>query len=161
MMNEMGTLERKAKRSGRAGRLAAELMFMSLGLAVLSAASGDTTEDWKAPARKARVKNPVSVTKDSLKAGQDMFLVACAPCHGESGRGDGTAAVSLEREPGDLTKGSRMWTQTDGTLFWKISTGRSPMPAFDTAYSDEQRWHIVNYIRSLAPKPKTKTIVAK
>jgi len=45
-----------------------------------------------------------------------------------------------------------MWQQTDGAIFWKISEGNSPMPAFQEAFSDAQRWDIVNYVRTLAPK---------
>lgn len=157
----MRTFGRKTKMGARRRGIVMGLVLTSLGLAVLDAASGATVEDWQAPARKARVKNPVPVTAESLNAGRDLFVVGCAPCHGESGRGDGVAAASLERKPGDLTNGPRMWPQTDGTIFWKIRTGRSPMPAFETAYSEEQCWQIVNYVRSLAPKAKTRSIVAR
>jgi mono/diheme cytochrome c family protein len=40
---------------------------------------------------------------------------------------------------------------TDGELFWKMTTGRSPMPPW-SQLSDTQRWQLVNYIRSLAKK---------
>ena len=30
--------------------------------------------------------------------------------------------------------------------------GRRPMPRFQKTLSDEQRWHLVNYIRSLKPR---------
>lgn len=124
----------------------------ALGLTWLSASAQDLLEDWKAPARKARIKNPVPVTAATLAAGRELFMTACAPCHGESGRGDGPAAASLERKPGNLTDSARMRAQSDGELFWKISTGRSPMPAFEDAYTEEQRWQIVHYIRTLASK---------
>ena len=122
-----------------------------MGLAWLGVA-GPALQDWRAPARKARVKNPIPATEASIAQGRQLFMTACAPCHGPSGRGDGPAAASLERKPGNLTDGPRMWAQSDGELFWKITTGNSPMPAFEEAYTEEQRWHIVNFVRTLAPK---------
>ncbi len=35
-------------------------------------------------------------------------------------------------------------------LSWKISEGNSPMPSFVEAFTEEQRWQIVNYVRTLA-----------
>ena len=41
-------------------------------------------------------------------------------------------------------------------VFWKISEGNSPMPAFQEAYNETQRWTLVTYVRTLAPaKPAT------
>jgi len=42
---------------------------------------------------------------------------------------------------------------TDGELFWKISEGRRPMPEFKKRLTEEQRWQLVNYVRTFAPKP--------
>jgi len=38
---------------------------------------------------------------------------------------------------------------TDGELFWKITNGRRPMPANRIRFTDEQRWYIVAFLRSL------------
>jgi mono/diheme cytochrome c family protein len=108
---------------------------------------------WSAPARKARVKNPVAVSKESLALGKKLFETACFACHGLSGQGDGPAGIALNVKPTDLTA-ETMWKQSDGAIFWKLSTGRTPMPAFEGLYSDVDRWNIVNYMRSLAPKPE-------
>ena len=35
--------------------------------------------------------------------GQVLYLRHCASCHGESGRGDGPVAASLQKQPTDLT----------------------------------------------------------
>lgn len=108
---------------------------------------------WVAPARKARVKNPIAASKESLALGKKLFETACFACHGMSGRGDGPAAVALTVKPTDLSS-ELMWKQTDGALFWKLSTGRTPMAAFEGLYSEAERWNIVNYMRTLAPKPE-------
>ena len=110
--------------------------------------------DWKAPARATRKKNPISADDASLATGKAIFGKECVSCHGVAGKGDGTAAKDLEKKPGDLSKPS-MWDQTDGALFWKITEGRKPMPSFEKSLSEDQRWHVINYVRTLAPKPAT------
>src|ERR1035437_8381413 len=41
--------------------------------------------------------------------------------------------------------------QTDGSLFWKLSEGRKPMPAFKDLTTESERWQIINFVRLLAP----------
>ena len=47
-----------------------------------------------------------------------------------------------------------MWKHSDGALFWKITQGRPPMTSFRTLLTDDQRWQVVNYIRTLAAHPE-------
>lgn len=77
-----------------------------------------------------------------------LFSNQCAVCHGESGKGDGESGFGLSVPPGDLTD-VRTRGQADGVLFYKVTYGRHPMPAFATLLSDQQRWHLVAYIRQL------------
>ena len=119
-------------------------------------AAKGTNETWITPARAARKANPVSADAKSLLQGKELFTNGCLPCHGPTGRGDGPAAISLDRNgvkvrPGNLSN-PKMWQQSDGALFWKISEGKTPMPAFQEAFTEEQRWQIINYIRTLAPR---------
>ncbi len=81
--------------------------------------------------------------------------MSCLPCHGPQGKGDGPASISLERNgarirPGNLSD-PRMWQQPDGALFWKITEGNTPMPAFGETLSEDQRWEIIDFVRTLAP----------
>ena len=114
-------------------------------------ASKSSTNVWTAPSRAARKENPTPADDKSRARGKELFTAGCLPCHGPSGRGDGPAAASLERKPGNLSD-PKMSLQSDGSIFWKISEGNSPMPSFQEAFSEEQRWDIVNYVRTLAPK---------
>jgi len=107
---------------------------------------------WKAPARKAKVKNAVPYSPEAVKRGRQLYVANCVACHGDSGKGDGAAAVALNPKPADLSLPA-MQTQTDGTMYWKLSKGRAPMPAFDPALTDVQRWELVHYLRSLGPPP--------
>ncbi len=141
-------------KSGLAPSLIVMLLAMGcFGLVFIEGqeVSKSSTNVWTAPSRAARKENPTPADDKSRARGKELFTVGCLPCHGPSGRGDGPAAASLERKPGNLSD-PKMWQQTDGAIFWKISEGNSPMPAFQEAFSDPQRWDIVNYVRTLAPK---------
>lgn len=109
------------------------------------------TEEWKAPARAARKKNPVAADDKSVSAGKVFYVKECLPCHGATGKGDGPAAKDLERHPGNLSD-PKLWKQTDGELFWKLTEGKKPMPSYEQNFSEEDRWNVVNYTRTLAPK---------
>lgn len=119
--------------------------------------SGQDSTEWHAPRRKARVKNPIASTPESIAKGKALFTKSCVACHGDLGKGDGAAAPFLQVHPKDLSAPS-MLDQTDGELYWKLSTGRTPMPAFETLHTSEERWMIVNYVRTLAPQAKVKLV---
>jgi mono/diheme cytochrome c family protein len=89
------------------------------------------------------------MTAESVATGRQLFLENCATCHGDQGQGDGPDAAALERTPANLTEG-HVEAHTDGDLRWWIANGIAPdMPGFGDALSDEEMWHIVNYVRSL------------
>ena len=135
------------------------LILAVLGLAfsslVVSALADEAApSEWKAPARASRKKNPIPPSDQSIAAGKDVYVKQCLSCHGDAGKGDGPAAKDLTTKPRDLSDPA-VTSQTDGTLFWKISEGRKPMPSFSQLLPEEDRWNVVNYIRTLAPPPAT------
>ncbi len=139
-----------------AGFIAARLVIVGLAV-VLSATllvAQTTTNLWKVPSFKARKKNPVTTSAESRRTGRTLFVKECLTCHGDTGSGDGPAAKDLEKNPGNLTD-PKLWNESDGSVFFKITVGRRPMPAFRDMFTDEQRWHIVNYVRTLVPLEKT------
>ena len=109
-------------------------------------------DDWKAPARAARKKNPLPADEKSLAVGKDVYTHQCFSCHGAGGKGDGPAAKDLNPRPHDLGA-ANVAGQSDGALFWKITEGRKPMPSFEKLISEDERWHVINYVRTLAPPP--------
>ena len=127
-------------------------------LCVIGSLSAQTTPSaknqppWIAPDWASRRANPMAGDEKAVAAGKELFTTTCVPCHGPAGKGDGAAAVFLEKKPGVLSD-SKMWLQSDGAIFWKVSEGSTPMPTFKEALSEEQRWQIVNFVRTLAPKP--------
>ena len=112
----------------------------------------DQAEQWYVPARAARMSNPVPRDDLSLGFGKAVYVGQCLACHGSTGRGDGPATISLEKRPPDFAN-PRFWEQSDGALFWKISEGHRPMPAWRPIVSESDRWNVVNYLRTFAPRP--------
>jgi mono/diheme cytochrome c family protein len=103
---------------------------------------------WLSPAPSATKKNPVASSQSSLAAGQKIYSKTCALCHGKSGNGDGPAVIELNIHPAKLSY-PHMKEQSDGALFWKITTGKKPMPGYGTRLSETDRWNLINYIRTL------------
>ena len=124
--------------------------LLVLGNAVTAQAKG---AKWEPPKGAAEVKNPIAADPASLKEGKTVYITYCTPCHGEKGKGDGVAAAGLSVKPADHSSAA-IQSKADGTLFWELSEGHNPMPAYKGAFTDKQRWQLVNYIRTLAKKTK-------
>jgi mono/diheme cytochrome c family protein len=101
------------------------------------------------PDEAAEVPNPFAGDEESLAAGALLYASNCAICHGETGEGDGPAAAGLELAPSDLHEG-HVQENTDGALFFIISHGKpdTPMPAWDNVLDEDERWHVVNFLRT-------------
>ena len=100
--------------------------------------------------------------------GMRLFEVNCAICHGPLARGDGEVLNIMREDYGyqvklnpDLTT---LVTMKDGTLFGTISDRDATfpgitgwvMPQFQKLLNSEERWMVVNYVRSLQPPPTPK-----
>jgi mono/diheme cytochrome c family protein len=103
------------------------------------------------PEEAAAVPNPIEADHESLEAGEQLYATNCAVCHGESGKGDGPGAAELEKPPANLNEG-HVQGLSDGALFYIISHGRpdTPMPAWDNILGEDERWQVVNYLRTFA-----------
>jgi cytochrome c553 len=93
--------------------------------------------------------NPVAADSASILRGSELYSSNCANCHGIEGKGDGTMAMTLEPKPTNLHE-HHVQEETDGSLFYMISEGveGTSMAAFKASLLDEERWHIVNYLRT-------------
>jgi len=127
---------------------------LAVGAAVLFSLAGTSgvpaQQKWEAPAEAKKVKNPVKASPAVIEAAKKITTTQCAPCHGTSGKGDGPAAAALPVKPADWTS-KAVQAETDGEIFWKITNGRGPMPAWKHL-SENERWGLVHYIRSLVKK---------
>ena len=91
----------------------------------------------------------VAYQASSIAEGKALFAEHCALCHGRRAAGDGPAAATLQPRPPDL-RAHHVALHTAGDIFWWISHGRPPMPAFADRLDADARWHLVNYLRALA-----------
>ena len=106
-------------------------------------------EEWKVPAKYQTMKNPIAAKTDAA-IGKSLFTKHCKSCHGAEGYGDGPKAKEMKGDLGDFST-KEFQKQSDGALFYKTTTGRNDMPEFAKKVpSDEDRWLIVNYMRTLA-----------
>jgi mono/diheme cytochrome c family protein len=107
---------------------------------------------WIAPAEAKNMKNPVKATKVSIQKGGKIYEKKCSLCHGIKGDGNGPASVGLNPKPTNF-KESHGEKMTDGEHFWKITTGRGGMPSFAKDLTEEERWHVINYINTFSSHP--------
>ena len=110
---------------------------------------------WELPEDADKTKNPVMTSAESIEKGKTLYLEKtkgnCVFCHGDTGAGNEANMPRLRRKPADLTNKERMTAMTDGEVFWKISKGITGiMPAGEKRMTEEERWHVVNYVRTLA-----------
>jgi len=128
------------------GSVFALLTFACLGSS--TAAADSLGEKWLSPAPSAAKKNPVASTQNSIAAGQKIYSKTCVMCHGKTGDADGPAVIELNIHPARLSN-PELNREPDGALFWKITTGKKPMPAYGKRLSETDRWNLINYIRTL------------
>ena len=127
----------------------AVLALLIFGCWINTAAAADSKSDkWVSPPQSAAKKNPTAPTPESIAAGQKIYLKTCAMCHGKTGDADGPAVIELNIHPAKLSD-PQLLTQSEGALFWKITTGKKPMPTYGKRLSEADRWNLVNYIRTL------------
>lgn len=106
------------------------------------------------PAEYANLVNPLPPTAETIQAGEQLFLLNCASCHGDTGKGDGPVSSALTPKPSDLALVAS--SVDDAYLYWRIAEGgagvRSSMPAWKSILTEEEIWKGVAFIRNLAKK---------
>ncbi|MEZ4848211.1 MAG: cytochrome c [Bacteroidia bacterium] len=120
-------------------------VILILGSATTNFVSGQNT--WKAPASADKIKNPLTNNSSAIEAGKQLYVQLCAVCHGNKGKGDGIAGMTLNPRPANFTK-NQIQAQSDGALYWKLTEGRPPMASYKAVLKEEQRWQLVNYLRT-------------
>jgi glucose/arabinose dehydrogenase len=148
--------------------------FLSIlcGFAGLALISFKTTyivqERWKAPAEADTLKSPFAFTPQVIREGETLFNTYCVSCHGKSGFGDGSPG-KFKINPANFHS-KAVADQTDGALFWKMSTGRGiSMPSYGAVFSEAQRWQLVSYVRQFSkggtaeapPAPAASLVLSK
>jgi mono/diheme cytochrome c family protein len=96
-----------------------------------------------------RLKNPVPMSQASVERGKVVYGDFCVPCHGASGKGDGPVAPKFVAPP--PLDGAAQKGRADGFIYATIRQGSLSqiMPAYGYRMSEQERWDLVNYVRSL------------
>lgn len=117
--------------------------------------NGKVVQQWQAPAEAAGLTSPVKNRPDAAALGREFYMQKCVDCHGKEGKGNGYMSAQTKRDgkplPPTNLASQMVQANTDGELFWKITNGKSPMPAHRVRFEDEQRWYIVAYLRTFKP----------
>lgn len=92
--------------------------------------------------------NPLPVTLEFLKRGEQRYTIYCQPCHGAQADGNG-----ITRKLGMTTVASlqdaRIIRMNDGEIFHTITAGKNTMMGYAAQVAAEDRWAIVAYLRAL------------
>jgi High-affinity Fe2+/Pb2+ permease len=89
--------------------------------------------------------------KLDITKGHTLFVANCSSCHGDRGFGDGLAAKSLNVPVPAIGSVKSTPTLTPTLAYNVVSVGvrGTPMPAFASALSPQDRWNVINYVYSL------------
>lgn len=106
----------------------------------------------------AFVKNPLEplTRKDSLEAGR-LYNINCGICHGAEGKANGPLATSGKIGGVANLTAEAYVAMADGTMFHSLYYGKNNMGSYASQLSRKQRWQIIQYVRSLQPKPAVST----
>jgi Cytochrome C oxidase, cbb3-type, subunit III len=93
--------------------------------------------------------NPLPMSLALIERGHDRFDIACAPCHGRLGDGNGiTKKLNVMPAVANLHD-KRIVTMTDGEIFNTITHGKSTMGAVGPILATQDRWAVIAYLRAL------------
>jgi len=109
--------------------------------------TGISAQTWVVPDDQKAVVAPFKFTPDRQKQGEQLYLKNCQSCHGIPTKDNW---AKLTPPPGDLAK-DKAQKQTDGELFYRITTGKVPMPEFRNILPEDDRWWVIAYLRSFNP----------
>jgi DMSO reductase family type II enzyme heme b subunit len=115
------------------------------------------------------IKAETSSDSESVKRGKKLFKEAkCFLCHGEDGRADGQITTTLKGKwhfpykARNLTKG---WLFKGGNatkdIYRTVSTGinETPMGSYEDFLTDEDRWHLTHYVKSISHDMNTEVVL--
>ena len=76
-------------------------------------------------------------------------MAYCTTCHGRNGSGTGPAAHGITTAPPPLWRWHDTDSSADGYLYWFITNGRNEMPPWGVVLSENERWDLINYIKTI------------
>ncbi|CAM2066936.1 Cytochrome c [Sulfidibacter corallicola] len=117
-----------------------------------------------APDKYTDFKNPVAATEASIATGKELYETYCWTCHGTEMSPDPAAKSPVQRGGKSFYREGAEFTgmpgadinliklRSDEENFATMTHGSAIMKRVSYHLSPEERWHVVNYIRSIANK---------
>jgi mono/diheme cytochrome c family protein len=97
----------------------------------------------------AQIKNPLGpITGKELEEAGRLFNINCAVCHGAKAEANGPVAPKVGGVKSIIAASPKY---SDGRIFYVMEYGQGNMGSYASQLSREQRWRIVQYIRTLEP----------
>ena len=96
--------------------------------------------------------NPFPATAESIERGKHGYETYCTVCHGVDGLSipgpQNPVTLKLIQNGAVVFPLAGIPAYTDGMIFYKIWYGKPNMPGYPQV-SEEERWHIINYLRTM------------
>ncbi|MEZ4919553.1 MAG: c-type cytochrome [Saprospiraceae bacterium] len=103
----------------------------------------------------AEMTNPFESDAADLAKAKELYNVYCGICHGDKADGQGWLVTMPNSkylaQPKNLVE-EEMVNAGDGRYYFAIMHGKNVMGSYADKLSYEERWHVINYIRSLQKK---------
>lgn len=93
------------------------------------------------------LKNPIAYSENVVKEGEALYGMFCVQCHGATGQGDGIL-VEREKFPPLPVKFNPGLAISEGKMFHSITYGKGLMGSHASQLSKDERWKIIQYIRT-------------
>ena len=107
----------------------------------------------------AAVKNPLTpLTGKELEEAGRLFNINCAICHGAKAEANGPLAPKVGGVKSIIAASPGY---SDGRIFYVMTYGQNNMGSYASQLSREQRWRVVQYIRTLEPKAAADSTATK
>lgn len=94
-----------------------------------------------------KLVNPLEYNENNMLVGKARYDTYCSPCHDYHGTGIARLNGQFPNPPSLHTDRARGFT--DGRIFHIITKGQNTMPSYAKQISENDRWKIVQYVRSL------------
>ena len=91
---------------------------------------------------------PFAISASDLDRGEERYNIFCAPCHDQTGGGQGMIVQRGYRQPPSFHI-ERLKTVEPGYMFDVITSGFGVMPDYRAQIDARDRWRIIAYVKAL------------